>query len=106
MAGLGEFPEAPIATYLARSTSALYVLHGAMIILISFDVERYWGLIRFLALAAIVHGAALLAIDMSLDLPGWWQLSEGPAFAATGAVVLWLQHRDERGDVEARKSNA
>jgi len=26
--GLGEFPDAPIAGYLARSASALYALHG------------------------------------------------------------------------------
>lgn len=96
-AGLGAFPEAPIAIYLARSASALYVLHGALIVYLSYDVDRYWRLIRFLALAAVVHGAAILAIDLSLELPRWWQLIEGPSFAATGVAVLWLQHRADCG---------
>lgn len=92
-AGLGAFPGEPIATYLARSGSALYVLHGALLIYLSFDIERYWNLIRFLAIGALVHGVVLLGVDLSLDLPLWWKLIEGPAFAATGVLVLWLQRR-------------
>jgi hypothetical protein len=91
--GMGSFPDAPVALYLARTASALYALHGAMIILVSFDVDRYWNLIRFLALAAFVHGAVILAIDLQLALPDWWRYGEGPCFAATGAIVLALQRR-------------
>ncbi len=95
-AGLGAFPQEPIATYLVRATSALYALHGALIVYLSYDVDRYCKLIRFLALASIVHGAALFAINLSLALPLWWRLAEGPGFAAMGAAVLWLQQRAER----------
>jgi hypothetical protein len=91
--GLGPFPVEPIALYLARSTSALYALHGALIVYLSFDVARQARLIRFLALAALVHGAVILAIDIPLDLPTWWKLVEGPAFSATGLAVLLMQHR-------------
>ena len=38
-----------------------------MIVFVSFDVERYWKLIRFLAIAALVHGAILLWIDLFHD---------------------------------------
>lgn len=92
-AGLGGFPREPIAGYLARSASALYALHGAMIVFVSFDVARYAPLIRFLALAALVHGTVMLGIDLAEPLPVWWRYGEGPAFAATGALVLWLQGR-------------
>ena len=104
-AGLGAFPQEPIATYLVRATSALYALHGALIVYLSYDVDRYWRLIRFLALAAVVHGAAILAIDLSLELPRWWQLIEGPSFAATGVAVLWLQDKAECGG-DSEKRNA
>jgi hypothetical protein len=91
--GLGPLPEVPVVGYLARTASALYALHGAMVLFISFDVARYWGLIRFLAIAALFHGAIIMGIDLALALPAWWRYGEGPCFAATGALILWLQAR-------------
>jgi hypothetical protein len=88
--GLGAFPDPPLVGYLVRSASALYALHGAMILFVSFDIERYRPLIRFLAVAALIHGAAMMGIDLGEGMPWYWTLSEGPAFAATGAVVLVL----------------
>ena len=89
--GLGELPRAPIVAYLARSASALYALHGAMILFISTDIVRYTRLITFLAIVALIHGAVMLSIDLAAGMPAWWTLFEGPAIAATGAVVLTLQ---------------
>ena len=89
--GLGEFPDAPIASYLARSASALYALHGAMVLYMSFDVRRYWSLIRLLASLALLHGVVLLGIDFAVGMPTWWLLLEGPAFAASGVLVLAAQ---------------
>jgi hypothetical protein len=92
-AGLGTMPHEPIVGYLAKSVSAMYVLHGAIVVFISFDVARYDRLIRFMALAALVHGAAMIAIDFAQQMPLYWRVAEGPGFAATGAVVLWLQSK-------------
>lgn len=89
--GLGVFPTEPIVIYLARSASALYAMHGALLIFVSFDVRRYDPLIRFLAIVAIVHGAAILAIDAAAGMPFYWTLLEGPCFAATGVAVLVLR---------------
>lgn len=97
--GLGEVAVRPLDVYLAKTTSALYALHGAMILYLSFDLERYWNLIRFLAVAALLHGLVIVGIDWSLPMPLWWRLVEGPGFAATGALVLWLQHRVTRRDI-------
>jgi hypothetical protein len=95
-AGLGAIPEGPIVGYLARSASALYALHGAIVVFISFDVARYERLIRFMALAALIHGAVILGIDLVENLPPLWRFAEGPCFSATGAVVLWLLDCMER----------
>ncbi|MBI2477985.1 MAG: hypothetical protein HYV60_04860 [Planctomycetia bacterium] len=90
--GLGDFPDAPIAGYLARSASALYALHGLTVVYMSFDVRRYWPLIRFLARVAIAHGIVMLGIDLAVGMPSWWTVVEGPAFAATGLIVLASQY--------------
>ena len=95
--GLGPLPHDPIVGYLARSASALYALHGAMVIFISFDVRRYDRLIRFMAWAALVHGAVMLGIDLAQHMPVIWRYGEGPSFAATGLVVLCLQRNQLRG---------
>jgi hypothetical protein len=89
--GLGELPREPIVGYLTRSASALYALHGALILFISGDTLRYARLITFLAVAALVHGGVMLGIDLAVGMPAFWTLLEGPAFAATGAIVLVLQ---------------
>ena len=102
-AGLGELPPEPIVGYLARSTSALYGLRGAILLYVSFDVERYWSLICFLAAAAIAHGAALVWIDLGEGLPRWWAAVEGPSLAATGIIVLVLQ-RLMRGSPPERRT--
>src|SRR5262249_25937500 len=91
--GLGPIPQEPIVGYLARSASALYALHGAMVLFMSFDVERYAPLIRFMGLAALVHGAVILGIDFFEGLPALWRYGEGPAFAAARVAVLWLQRK-------------
>jgi hypothetical protein len=94
--GLGPLPEGPIVGYLYRSASIMYALHGATILFVAGDVVRYWRLIRLLAVLAVVHGAILVGIDAAEGMPGWWRWLEGPGFAATGAVVLWLQRRPAR----------
>lgn len=89
--GMGPLPRDPIVGYLARSSSTLYALHGAMLVLMSFDVERYRPLIRFLAYAAFVHGAIIVGIDVAEQIPPvWWRNGEGPCYAAMGALLLWL----------------
>lgn len=95
---LGDASARLLDIYLAKTTSALYALHGALIIYLSYDVNRCWTVIRFLAYAALVHGVVIFGIDSTLDLPSWWRYAEGPGFAATGALVLWLQRRVKNTD--------
>ena len=77
--------------YLARSASVMYALHGLVVFYVSFDLARYWSLIRLLAITAILHGALMSLIDYRVGMPWWWALLEGPCFAATGVAALTLQ---------------
>ena len=64
-----------------------------LVLFISCDVTRYRPLITFLALAAIIHAAVLLGIDLSVGMPFFWTLLEAPSFTATGLAILWLARR-------------
>jgi hypothetical protein len=89
---IGPFPLAPIVEYLTRSISALYAVHGVLLVFISFDLERYRPLLGMLILLHGVLGLAMLGIDLWAVMPWWWTLSEGPpiiAFAMLLGVFYW-----------------
>lgn len=88
--GLGEFPDQPIAFYLARSLSAMYALHGAIFLCMSFDVRRYVPVIRILAVSMLVMGVGMIAIDVTSGLPAWWIFVEGPFVIVYGVLLIWL----------------
>jgi Na+-translocating ferredoxin:NAD+ oxidoreductase RnfD subunit len=95
--GMGDLPDLPIVGYLTRSLSALYAVHGAMLLFVSFDVRRYLPLVRFSAGLVIVFGAMLLAIDAAAGLPWWWTFVEGPFLVVLGTVLLGLSGRIPQG---------
>lgn len=91
--GLGELPPNAIVSYLARSCSLFYAVHGAIILFVSFDVRRYLPVIQLLCATGIAFGVALVAVDHSAGLPGFWKWVEGPFVAAEGLLGLWLARR-------------
>jgi hypothetical protein len=88
--GLGEFPAAPITDYLARSVSAMYAYHGAILLALSTDVQRHLRAIRWLGWATAGMGLVLIGIDLKAGLPSWWLLLEGPWVAAIGLAIVAL----------------
>ena len=91
--GLGEFPDAAIAFFLARSTSLLYAVHGALMFFVSFNLVRYWPLVRLFGFLHIALGLTMLGIDLSAPMPLYWIIGEGMPVAATGLLILWLWNR-------------
>ena len=91
--GMGELPHLPIVGYLTRSISALYALHGALLIFLSLDVRRYLPLVRFLGAASVVMGVLLLGLDLAVGMPVFWTVAEGPPVVALGLVILILARR-------------
>jgi len=90
-AGMGSFPDAPVAGYLARSASLMYGLHGMVLFLLATDTVRYRKLIRWIAGMTVLHGGFMLTIDLVEQMPLWWTIVEGPAFSLTGIVILVAQ---------------
>jgi len=88
--GMGDMPQAPIVSYLARSGSAMYVMLGLIYWRISRHVGRYLDLIRFLGLIKLAFGFGILAIDRAVGMPTWWIWTEGPFIIGWSAMLLWL----------------
>lgn len=88
--GLGDFPDAPITQYLARSLSAFYAIFGGLAIVISTDVQRYAPIIRFIAYAVLAFGVLVTGIDLMAGLPTYWTVFEGPVTFVFGVVILLL----------------
>lgn len=88
--GLGEFPRAPVVEYLTRSISALYAIHGGILLLAASDVRRFAPLVRYLGVTTFLIGIALLAIDIYAGLPRPWIVVEGPLVATIGLTILGL----------------
>ena len=88
--GMGPLPDGRIVGYLARSTCALYAMHGAFFWYASTDIHRHARLIDLLAAMFLVFGAAMLGIDLAEQMPWYWVLSEGPWIIGLGVVYLGL----------------
>jgi hypothetical protein len=40
----------------------------------------------------LARGGLMFGIDLVVGMPAWWTTLEGPAFAATGLMVLIAQY--------------
>lgn len=98
--GLGNFPEGRIVGYLARSTSLLYGIHGAMLLVLASDVACYRPLIRWYGRVIAVAGVLLVGVDIAESMPVWWTAFEGIAVVGIGSVILMHCH-DRAAEVSA-----
>ena len=88
--GLGEFPESPIAIYLARSTSLLYAVHGFLMLYTAIHLHQFLSLAKIFGYLHIVLGLAMLGIDVTTPMPAYWTAIEGTPISLTGAAIVWL----------------
>ena len=93
-AGLGAFPQGRIVGYLARSTSLLYGIHGAMLFALANDVLRYRVLIRWYGRVIVAAGLILVGVDIAESMPVWWTVFEGVAVVGIGVVIRKLCQED------------
>ncbi|MCH2181159.1 MAG: hypothetical protein MK108_04055 [Mariniblastus sp.] len=91
--GLGSFPDSAITVYLARSTSLLYAVHGALTLYVAIQWDLFYRLVPFLALLHVLIGVCLIGIDLAAGMPGYWTWLEGGPIACFGLFLLWLYRR-------------
>jgi hypothetical protein len=90
--GLGPLPPSPIVEYLARHLSALYAVHGAIIVGISMDVSRYRPLAVILGWGHVVLGLVLGWTDWSAGFSWVWALGEGTLVSCCGGLIVAFAH--------------
>jgi hypothetical protein len=88
--GMGRLPDGPIISYLTRSLSIMYAMHGAVLLFLSFDVRRFLPVVKFVAVVTILFGLCLTVLDVVVGIPPFWTFSEGPVLFVLYCVVLWL----------------
>jgi hypothetical protein len=86
--GLGPLPAGRIVEYLARHLSALYAVHGVMVLAISFDLPRYRPLARLLGWCHVALGVAVGWADWSAGFPWAWGVAEGTLVSACGGLIV------------------
>ena len=101
--GMGELPDGPIIGYLTRSLSAIYALHGALVLFVSRDVRRYLSVVRLLLVLGIVFGAGMFVLDITVGMPLAWVACEGPFIVITSGIMFWLtchvQQQPQAGEI-------
>ena len=88
---MGKFPGAPIAEYLARSTSGLYATLGGLMLLTASDVRRYAPVVSFLAGALAAKSLLGLAFGLWMGMPLYWLVGDLVSACGFAVVVLVLQ---------------
>ena len=88
--GLGEFPEAPIAEYLARGMSGMCGFYGLLLLYLSSHVAAQ---LRLIAWQAIALTAISLLSTVSLarhGMPGWWLYGDFLSVGIFSAITILL----------------
>lgn len=91
--GMGQLADQPVVGYLARSTSAFYVLLGGLFWILSFDLRRYQPVMIYLSIAILFLGITLLIVDWWEGMPFFWKIWEGPVLILFGIALLVLSRR-------------
>lgn len=100
MAGLGDmhtgfqridgYPDAPIFHVHFRLASGACFFGGIFFWILSRDVDRYRGMIRFVGWSSIVFGMIMSIVEFKSPLPLWLYLPVGPGALLSGILVLSL----------------
>ena len=100
--GLGPMPEGAVLRYLIRGASFVYGVHGMLLLLLAWDVERFRPLVIFTGFCYFVSGPIFMVTGAAAGMPWFWFVGEGLSCLAVGMVVLGLAFAGEHG-VRSRK---
>ncbi|MBM3964362.1 MAG: hypothetical protein FJ308_04750 [Planctomycetes bacterium] len=91
--GVDSLPSGSLPGYLARLSSAMYVIHGAMLIITACNLPLVLPIVVPFARLTIALGGVMLWIDVTEGMPIGWTLFESIALASSGGVTEYFARR-------------
>jgi hypothetical protein len=68
----------------------LYAVHGCLMLVVSFDLKRYWPLVPVFGWLHVVIGITMVGIDWTAPMPLYWIAGEGIPIALAGLLIVWI----------------
>jgi hypothetical protein len=96
--GLGPFPEAPVAEYLARLASAVYTLIGVQLMVLATNVRKYAAMTRVTVGGIAAIAAVMGVLSVMAGMPWWWAVGDAATAIPLAVVVFYLQAQLPRAD--------
>jgi hypothetical protein len=94
--GVAPLEDTPIAGYLARLSSAMYVVHGMLLMCVARGLPGQLPVVRAFSSSTAALGTMMLWIDVVEGMPNAWTASECIALLGSAAVMELLLHRAHR----------
>lgn len=91
--GVDSLPGGSLPGYLARLSSAMYVIHGAMLIITAWNLPLVLPIVVPFARLTIALGGIMLWIDMTEGMPIVWTLFETIALMSSGGLTEYFARR-------------
>ncbi|MDG2221190.1 MAG: hypothetical protein P8L85_07420 [Rubripirellula sp.] len=88
--GFDPFPDSPLTFYLARNLSLLYGYIGALLLLVSWDLDRYRPLVWYIAVGTMSFGLLQIVVDSMSGMPSWWTVGESVSTFLGGVLLYFL----------------
>lgn len=91
--GVDTLPTGSLPGYLARLSSAMYVVHGAMLIITAWNLPLVMPVVIPFARLTIFLGGIMLWIDVAENMPIAWTLFETIALVFSGGLTEYFARR-------------
>lgn len=95
--GVDPLAATPLSGYLARLSSAMYVVHGSLILCLSYALPKHLELVPAFARTTLGLAAMMLWIDLVEGMPVDWTAMEFLALFVSGSITEWLVRRARHG---------
>jgi hypothetical protein len=101
---MGPWPGGALLLYLARVVALLYGFWGLLALYMSFDVQRYRPLIRFMALVSFPFVPVMFVVIWSAGLPTPWLVCEPVSILVISALWYATSGRSEPAKTAAEEA--